>query len=180
MPSDKSRSSTRQKALSINLDQEIYGTFSEIGAGQEVVRHFFRCGGASGTIAKAMSAYDMDVSDIGFLSSRPFELMSQGFKEELFLSPFKFKSGRNLDSLAQITSQNIAIDVQPFWCDDLSQGRTIGITREDISIDSLLSLGYFPKNAISESYGISIKTSYNNQWGSILNLNRPCKVVFPL
>ena len=55
--------SAGQKALNINLDKKIYGTFSEIGAGQEVVRHFFRSGGASGTIAKAMSAYDMDVSD---------------------------------------------------------------------------------------------------------------------
>ena len=55
--------SAAQKALNINLDEHIYGTFSEIGAGQEVVRHFFRAGGASGTIAKAMSAYDMDVSD---------------------------------------------------------------------------------------------------------------------
>ena len=55
--------SAAQKALNINLNEHIYGTFSEIGAGQEVVRHFFRAGGASGTIAKAMSAYDMDVSD---------------------------------------------------------------------------------------------------------------------
>ncbi|MCH2215541.1 MAG: TonB-dependent receptor [Flavobacteriales bacterium] len=54
---------SKQKALRINLDPDIYGTFSEIGAGQEVVRHFFRAGGASGTIAKAMSAYDKDVSD---------------------------------------------------------------------------------------------------------------------
>ena len=52
-----------QKALRVNLDTNIYGTFSEIGAGQEVVRHFFRAGGASGTIAKAMSAYDKDFSD---------------------------------------------------------------------------------------------------------------------
>lgn len=52
-----------QKALSINLDNTIYGTFAEIGAGQETVRHFFRAGGASGTIAKAMSAYDKDFSD---------------------------------------------------------------------------------------------------------------------
>ena len=55
--------SPEQKALNINLHENIYGTFSEIGAGQEVVRHFFRAGGASGTVAKAMSAYDMDVSD---------------------------------------------------------------------------------------------------------------------
>jgi hypothetical protein len=55
--------SPTQKALQINLDSSIYGTFAEIGAGQEVVRHFFRAGGASGTIAKTMSAYDKDFSD---------------------------------------------------------------------------------------------------------------------
>lgn len=55
--------SSKQKALRVNLNQDIYGTFAEIGAGQEVVRHFFRAGGASGTIAKAMSAYDKDFSD---------------------------------------------------------------------------------------------------------------------
>ncbi len=53
----------KQKALTINLDPNIYGTFAEIGAGQETVRHFFRAGGASKTIAKAMSAYDKDFSD---------------------------------------------------------------------------------------------------------------------
>jgi len=54
---------TRQKALRINLDPRYYGTFAEIGAGQEVVRWFFRVGGAAGTIAKSVSAYDMAVSD---------------------------------------------------------------------------------------------------------------------
>ncbi|GGF75698.1 nicotinate-nucleotide adenylyltransferase [Wenyingzhuangia marina] len=54
---------SKTKALKINLNQNIYGTFSEIGAGQETVRHFFRAGGSSGTIAKAMSAYDKDFSD---------------------------------------------------------------------------------------------------------------------
>jgi hypothetical protein len=55
---------TRQKALRINLDLRRYGTFAEIGAGQEVVRWFFRVGGAAGTIAKSISAYDMTVSDV--------------------------------------------------------------------------------------------------------------------
>lgn len=55
--------STNQKALRINLNKNIYGTFAEIGAGQETVRKFFRAGGASGTIAKTMSAYDKDFSD---------------------------------------------------------------------------------------------------------------------
>ncbi|MFN7890182.1 MAG: TonB-dependent receptor [Pirellula sp.] len=57
------RPNTEQKALAINLDPRRYGSFAEIGAGQEVVRWFFRVGGAAGTIAKSMSAYDMTVSD---------------------------------------------------------------------------------------------------------------------
>lgn len=55
--------SIKDKALRINLNENIYGTFAEIGAGQETVRHFFRAGASSGTIAKAMSAYDKDFSD---------------------------------------------------------------------------------------------------------------------
>ncbi|MBB6681075.1 TonB-dependent receptor [Aequorivita sp. 609] len=55
--------SIRSKALRINLNENIYGTFAEIGAGQETVRNFFRAGGASGTVAKTMSAYDKDFSD---------------------------------------------------------------------------------------------------------------------
>jgi hypothetical protein len=54
---------TNRKALQINLDSQKYGTFAEIGAGQEVARRFFLVGGASGTIAKTMSAYDMTFSD---------------------------------------------------------------------------------------------------------------------
>ena len=54
---------TDEKALQINLDATKYGTFAEIGAGQEVARRFFRIGGAAGTIAKTMSAYDMTFSD---------------------------------------------------------------------------------------------------------------------
>src|SRR5277367_430682 len=54
---------TGQKALQINLDAKKYGTFAEIGAGQEVARWFFHVGKASGTVAKTISAYDMAVSD---------------------------------------------------------------------------------------------------------------------
>ena len=54
---------TEQKALEINLDDLVYGTFSEIGAGQEVARYFFQVGAAAGTIAKSMSAYDKVYSD---------------------------------------------------------------------------------------------------------------------
>jgi hypothetical protein len=54
---------TNRKALAINLDEPKYGTFAEIGAGQEVARHFFQAGGAAGTVAKSLSAYDMKFSD---------------------------------------------------------------------------------------------------------------------
>src|SRR5258708_21058223 len=54
---------TNQKALKINMDAKKYGTFAEIGAGQEVARWFFHVGGAAGTVAKTISAYDMGISD---------------------------------------------------------------------------------------------------------------------
>src|SRR5882757_9622767 len=54
---------TQEKALQINLSKSIYGSFAEIGAGQEVAANFFKVGGASGTVAKTISAYDMKFSD---------------------------------------------------------------------------------------------------------------------
>lgn len=61
--SSNSVKGTIEKALQINLDPRIYGTIAEIGAGQEVARNFFVAGAAAGTIAKTMSAYDMQFSD---------------------------------------------------------------------------------------------------------------------
>jgi len=63
MSEKKELLTTNRKALTINLDERRYGTFAEIGAGQEVARVFFQAGGASGTIAKTISAYDMNFSD---------------------------------------------------------------------------------------------------------------------
>ncbi|MDX2080666.1 MAG: hypothetical protein SFU53_07765 [Terrimicrobiaceae bacterium] len=60
LPSD---SQVNKKAFQINMDKRFYGTFAEIGAGQEVARRFFSVGGAAGTIAKTISAYDMTFSD---------------------------------------------------------------------------------------------------------------------
>ena len=61
--SEQPQLNTGQKALQINLDAKLYGTFAEIGGGQEAGRWFFRVGGAAGTVAKTISAYDMSVSD---------------------------------------------------------------------------------------------------------------------
>lgn len=62
MPKEDKHDAHR-KALSINLDETTFGSFAEIGAGQEVARWFLRVGGASGTVAKTISAYDKEVSD---------------------------------------------------------------------------------------------------------------------
>ncbi|MDA1274377.1 MAG: TonB-dependent receptor [Verrucomicrobia bacterium] len=70
MKSDKL--DTHQKALRVNLDPGKYGVFAEIGAGQEVARWFFRVGGAAGTIAKTMSAYDMTISDAIYGASKRY------------------------------------------------------------------------------------------------------------
>src|SRR6476619_5515959 len=64
---------TDEKALHINLDSTKYGTFAEIGAGQEVARRFFRVGGAAGTIAKTMSAYDVTFSDAIYGSTQRYD-----------------------------------------------------------------------------------------------------------
>src|SRR5579871_6660095 len=69
---ERPRLSTHQKALRINLDLRRYGTFAEIGAGQEVVRWFFRVGAAAGTISKSISAYDMKVSDAIYGKARRY------------------------------------------------------------------------------------------------------------
>jgi len=63
MENENTAPSTRRKALALNLDATTYGTFAEIGGGQEVARWFFSVGGAAGTVAKSISAYDMAVSD---------------------------------------------------------------------------------------------------------------------
>lgn len=63
MNEQKELLTTNRKALTVNLDEPKYGTFAEIGAGQEVARVFFQAGGAAGTIAKTISAYDMTFSD---------------------------------------------------------------------------------------------------------------------
>lgn len=59
----QSLAATQEKAFRINMDKQCYGSFAEIGAGQETANWFFRSSGAAGTVAKTISAYDMTVSD---------------------------------------------------------------------------------------------------------------------
>src|ERR1041385_584872 len=91
---------TGQKAQRINQDARRYGTFAEIGAGQEVARWFFRAGGAAGTVAKTISAYDMAVSDAiygptdRYVSRRRLRAMLD-YEYNLLLERLKEKRGSN-------------------------------------------------------------------------------------
>jgi len=80
--------STNRKALRINLNQLIYGSFAEIGAGQEVARHFFQAGGASGTVAKTISAYDKSFSDKLYNKNREGRYVSEGRLQKMLDTEF--------------------------------------------------------------------------------------------
>ncbi len=93
---------THNKTLKINLDPRWYGTFAEIGAGQEVVRWFFRVGGAAGTIAKSISAYDMKVSDAIYGQSERY--VSRGRLQSMLEYEYKL----NVDRLGDARGDNTA------------------------------------------------------------------------
>lgn len=94
--------STNYKALQVNLESNMYGTFAEIGAGQEVARYFFQVGGASQTVAKSISAYDMTFSDEIYgkepsgryvCQSRLLKMLS--YEYELLVQRLQTKRGKN-------------------------------------------------------------------------------------
>jgi len=68
---------TDKKALEININTNLYGSFAEIGGGQEIARHFFQAGGASGTVAKTISAYDKRFSDSFYNDNKPGRHVSE-------------------------------------------------------------------------------------------------------
>lgn len=90
--------STLQKALRINLDPDKYGTIAEIGAGQEIARFFFQAGGAAGTLAKTMSAYDMQFSDAIYGEEQHGRYVSRSRLEKMLDKEFKLLGERIQDS----------------------------------------------------------------------------------
>jgi hypothetical protein len=102
--------------------------------------------------------YDLDVSDIGFLSARPYELINQGFAREDFQDEFTFKQGNNISSLVQIKSEDIPVTVKPFWCDTLGAEEEIGVTRQDIPIGDyeLIPTAIFTGSIYSDNENDSI------------------------
>ncbi len=80
---------TNRKALRINIDTSLYGSFAEIGGGQEVARHFFQAGGASGTIAKTVSAYDKRFSDSFYNNNKKGRHVSEQRLQKMLNYEFK-------------------------------------------------------------------------------------------
>jgi len=78
---------------------------------------------------------DIDLSDIGLLSVRPIDMMYKGFNINQFESPNKFKQDTNLNSLAQIKTQDVGVFVYPFWGDSTDNPENIAVTRCDIQVD---------------------------------------------
>jgi hypothetical protein len=99
---------------------------------------------------------DADISDIGIASQKPYDLISQGTPKEFFYSSTKFKGGTNLDSLVQIKSANVSVNVLPFWGD--TDNCQIGINRVEINLNySLTPSAIF----IGSLFGDSKKNSVN-------------------
>src|SRR5436309_3873426 len=91
--------SSPQKALQINIDLKKFGTFAEIGAGQEVARWFFHVGRAAGTVAKAISAYDMAVSDSLYGATERY--VSRSRLEAMLTTEFSQLQSRHSDPAAE-------------------------------------------------------------------------------
>ena len=92
---------TQEKALEVNLDSSIYGAIVEIGAGQETARQFFSAGAAAGTVAKTMSAYDMQVSDAVYGKAGRYvsrERLEQMLRHEYGLLDDRLRSARGKES----------------------------------------------------------------------------------
>lgn len=102
---------THEKALQINLDPRTYGAFAEIGAGQEVARWFFQVGGAAGTIAKTISAYDMTVSDAIYGPSDRYvsrRRLVQMLDHEFRLLTGRLKAGRGATTRFFVFADTVA------------------------------------------------------------------------
>lgn len=110
---EERRLTTEEKALKINLTNDIYGCFAEIGAGQEVASNFFKAGGSSGTIAFSQSAYDMKVSDSLYgeasryvCEERLMTMLETEFETMKFRLPEKFHEARFFSFCNTVESLN--------------------------------------------------------------------------
>lgn len=115
---------------------------------------------------------DVDISDIGIASQRPYDSISQGTPKKFFDSPTKFKGGTNLDKLIQVKSSNVGVNVQPFWGDlDTCE---IGISRVDIDLNyNIQPAAIF----IGSIYGDQEKNSVNKRCRPRMAMGELCEQI---
>lgn len=115
---------------------------------------------------------DVDISDIGIASQRPYDLIEQGTPSQFFYSPTKFKSNKNLNSLVQIKSTNIGVNVQPFWGD--LETCVVGINRLDIDLNHTIRPSAIFMGSI---FGDSSKNSINKRCRPRKKMGEICEQV---
>ncbi len=123
--------SSKREILDNDLVLEIYEKYYKFSTTTNSSGDYMIMGIPVGTHTVHM---DIDFSDIGFVSSRPYELIEKGYDENLFENRNKFKRSTNLDELAQIVTQNRSVEILPFW-GNLEQCE-VGITRTDFDIQN--------------------------------------------
>lgn len=115
---------------------------------------------------------DADISNIGIASQRPYDLIDQGTPSKYFYSPTKFKESKNLNSLVQVKSSNIGVNVNPFWGDPNSC--EVGINRVDIDLNySIRPAAIF----MGSIFGDSRKNSVNKRCDPRRKLGVLCEQV---
>lgn len=123
-------------------------------------------------VGNHMLHMDVDISDIGILSQRPYDFISQGVPKEKFDSPTKFSSNSNLDNLPQIKTQNVGVNVVPFWGD--TDNCEIGITRIDMDLNYNLRPSAIFMGSI---FGDSEKDSINKRCRPRKDMGKICNTV---
>lgn len=121
---------TKREILDNELMSEIYTKYYKFTTTTNHAGDFMIFGVPVGTYVLHV---DADLSDIGIISQRPYDNISQGTPIKFFDSPTKYKGGTNLDSLVQVKSFNIGVNVQPFW--GSQENCEIGITRVDADLN---------------------------------------------
>lgn len=121
---------SKREVLDNDLISEIYSKYYKFTTTTNHAGDFMIFGVPIGTYVLHI---DADLSDIGIISQRPYDNISQGTPIKFFDSPTKYKGGTNLDSLVQVKSVNVGINVQPFW--GSKENCEIGITRVDTDLN---------------------------------------------
>jgi hypothetical protein len=119
----------KRKVLDNDVWLEIYDTYYKFTTTTNEAGDFMIFGVPTGNQKVHM---DVDVSDIGFVSVKPYELINQGYTPNLFESNTTFKGGTDLDTLVQVQSRNFNVNVLPFWGD--TENNEVGINRVDFNL----------------------------------------------